>query len=227
MAIKAVEWARGQLGRAWRETDPASGAEIERRLGPRAVLVLVEIADCINRRHEFAFPGQERLMRAAGVQERQVRRLVRELEAAGCIKALPGKGRGHGRGREPDRYYLACDPETGKGKLLPALPAARMRLTGGHAWPAVDAPTAGQPGHLQPVKSDTASLYEEKPESEPARAREGVEAHAPAPCPFVGSSAWRAQMGFDEAMEQRRAMSVEERLAVNRAALAGEAGGAP
>lgn len=152
MAIKAVEWARRQLGREWR--DPATGET--RALGPRHVLALVELGDCINRNMTFAFPGPERLERATGLKERQQRRLMADLEAAGLIKAVQGKGRGRGRGREPNRYYLACDPKTGEARAIDAEAFATRYSRSDLA--ACNDVTPGQGGRLHPVKSDPAPI---------------------------------------------------------------------
>lgn len=178
MSIKAVEWARRQLGRPWEEPDPTTGELKRRSLGPRHVLGLVEMADCINKRMTFAFPGPERLERATGLGERQQRRLIRDLEASGAIKAVQGKGRGRGRGREPNRYYLACDPATGADRPLPAeaFTAPKSTLRREVELSQAGAVTAGQKSpavtRLQPDADDrytrscetTPSLYQEKPE---------------------------------------------------------------
>lgn len=146
MTIKAVEWAMRQPG-----------------LSSTAKLVLIAIADCINGADEFAFPRRAHIGRVAGLQDRQVRNHIRALEEKELIKCVQGPGAGRGKGRQPARYFLACDHITGQDKPLTtgnSLPPVKA-VTAGNGAPPVTL-TAGNPEPLQPAISgheQVPSLY--------------------------------------------------------------------
>lgn len=98
MTIKALEWA-------WEQDIPRSERD-----------VLMVLANAINKDHEFAFPSQAVIARKVRMTERHVRRLVQLLEGRGLVRTMAGRGKG--RGREPTRYFLACDHHTGEARDL-------------------------------------------------------------------------------------------------------------
>ena len=157
MTTKAVEWALKQDG-----------------ITSSAKLVLVMLADCINRQHVVCFPSQKRIASVVKLSSRQVRTHLRALEDASLIKCVPGAGYGRGKGRTTDSYYLACDHNTGASRPLTGgakLPPVN-RDTGGDRLPPVSKAkrvTGGSPASLQAEVQRRA--YIEEPESEPEESR--------------------------------------------------------
>lgn len=134
MTIKAVEWALRREG-----------------ISATAKLVLVMLCDCINASDEVAFPSQKRISEVVGRKERQVRRHIDSLEQTGLIAVIPGAGAGRGKGRQPDRYAIACDHRTGQDRALsPEIIAKCGSVTAGHLRPAVGI-TGGHNGHAVTV----------------------------------------------------------------------------
>lgn len=133
MSIKAIEWATNQAV----------------PLSTKTILIL--LADHLNVRDEFAWPSVEALAARAGISERQVRRHISLLVERGLVRVVEQRGRGRGKGRETNRYALACDART--GAPVPLVTGGHERppanvVTGGHRRPAVSV-TGGHPGRLQ------------------------------------------------------------------------------
>ena len=127
MTAKAVEWAISRKG-------ISSGEK----------LVLMMLANCINKDHEFAFPSQERIAEVTEKTVRHVRRCIKTLADAGHIRAEAGSSRGRGKGRKTTHYFLACDHITGDERAF----------TGGHLCPGVREQGTLTGGHLRPIQAD-------------------------------------------------------------------------
>lgn len=161
MSIKAVEWALKQEG-----------------VSSTAKLVLVMLADCINVNDEFAWPSQARIAAVVGRKERQVRNTLKALCDAGLIRVEAGAGAGRGKGREPTRYFIACDHKTGAARPFTAgnqSPAAKS-ITAGNQVPAVSV-TGGNSASLQAAIPGILYNKEEpeaKPEEETRSSERGV-----------------------------------------------------
>jgi hypothetical protein len=150
VSIKAVEWAMRAQG-----------------VSASAKLLLITLSEIINAKGEFCWPRQELLAERVMKDERTIRRLTRELEAASLIRYQPGRGLGRGKGRSEGRFYLAVDPETGAARTLPELTAGQKcppvkPNTTGHERPPVSV-TSGQKcppvsvtaGQNPPLQADT------------------------------------------------------------------------
>lgn len=163
MSVKAVEWAFRQ------------------EVSTTAKLVLLMLCDCINVNDEFAFPRQERIASTTRMSTRQVRRHIDTLVAANLIRVTPGAGKGHGKGREPDKYRFACDHITGEDRPF-------ARLTGGHGCPIVSPLTGGHElppvpltgGHERHLQADMGVRFHiDEPEEEPELSLREREANPP------------------------------------------------
>jgi biotin operon repressor len=81
---KAFDRARLQAGDDLRRNGKLSAA---------ARLVGLEIFNCVNKVTGGAWPSQETIADRLGIDDRTVRRAIKQLKAAGCIKVMRRRGR--------------------------------------------------------------------------------------------------------------------------------------